>query len=198
MQNNQDNSSEEKTLLDELKQATEKKNVSANQIKSWKFEEAEMASDQEPNAETDAPADTTNKPGLKKLTADQIKASAVASTAMVELLTVNLNQAIIYILYHFKLTGEERELIKTDLLFKDFNNLSEPHQFLVRKYKHTKEERDLKIEKISPDKAARARMEQAFIQYTELTGQTFVTPKTNLAVCLLEGVAKSVIGAVID
>jgi len=195
----------EKSILDEISILTEPKKPGAKQIKTWQMDEAEEmpietetvgGNDPKVNPTTTAPP-ANEIPNKSKLTDQAIKGSATSSTAFVELITINLSQAVIYLKHHFKLSAEERDLLDTKLLDKSPNDLTDQERVLVNRAKRLLAERNMKLEKISPDKEARKRMEQAFEDYTRLTGQTFVTPKMNLIASVSEAVIKSVIAAAV-
>lgn len=191
----------ERDLLSELDKATEKKEPSANNVKSWNFGDDDEAKNEA--TEQTQQADTTeqelakagNNPG--GLTERQMRNNAIASAAGVSLLTELLCEGIISMRYHFKIDSEKRELLDERLLDTDYNTLNDQEKFLVNKYNRLKKECNEKLAKISKSTKNRERMEEAFYEYSRSTGKVFLTPQSRLWISIGEDVIKSTMAAML-
>jgi hypothetical protein len=198
MQNEND---EDKDLLSQLSELTEPKEPSEKQPKSFVWQDDDLDGENEPQNQTETQANTTSKPiegANKNLSPEEIKLSAQSSAAGVELITSLLSEAIINLRYYNKFTDDERTRLDEEILDKNPTQLNEEELRLSNKWHRLMARKKEKEDKISISDKARKNLEDSFAAYTELTGKTFLTPKSRLWVFIAEHTIKSVIAAATD
>jgi len=186
-----------KTMIDFLTQPTAKKDPGTAPTHTWTFDETKNpATELSQTQETaEAPEVVTNPKTGKKLTPDEIRQSAEATTAGVELFTSNLAGLAIYLKYKFKYTGEENEMLEGDILDKPFDTLTDKEKIVVNKYHRLQAEKEKREKRIETDLSRRKKLEAAFRLYTETTGETFLTPKTSLGIQVGESIVNALMSA---
>lgn len=189
-------------LLSELETITERKAPTANAAQnSWNFsvdEEAEVI--EETKADEPTPP-AKGKEGEKKVTADEIKASAETGVAAFDLVNSILFENIVK--YRFKsknkkfFTEEDLELLQDELIFINKNQLDGKEFDLRDKWDKLMDKHETKMKRIPLSTSQRERLHFAFSEYAKIKNVT-LGPETILAVAVIECLISKGIDAFTD
>lgn len=195
------------TLLEELAKRTEAKTPSAAASQSWDFsnDEKETVAPnglQNPTPEattqqtTTAPGATTTE--APKIDKKEAKIAAESSQAAIEFLTTLIGEFIVNYQFAKNFTPEQKELLNEKLLDSNPDFLNDEEKTLLARYQRLEKKKNKKLKGLEQSEKARERMVHAFEKYSELTGQTFMSPGLMLGIAVGENVVKTITTLVFD
>lgn len=201
--NNNNQQSNSRDLLSELKKATAIKQPSTKKSATWNFDDDDVEQDlppvkdgQQSTSETEKPKETPAK--KTELSEKEIKAGAETGAAAVELLTSLLSEGIINFRYYRKFTPEEREKLNNEILDKPDHQRTDDEQTMANKFERLMSQRDKKLGKVKMSETARERLIFGFTKHAEITGKPVMSPQYILGITIGESVIKSVFEALMD
>lgn len=167
-------------LISKLKQATETKipNLKAA-VKAWDFKddeesEADLAPKNTDTEKTQVKNDTENKtnPGeVKKLSKQELEASAESGATITEFVTSTLFEGIARIRNKKKFTIDEWDKLEDRLIDEELSNLTGEDLKLRKKYDRLQNALEKKLEALETTDKQRKKMYDAFYKYSEITGK---------------------------